>query len=309
MLGWTLRSGPGPGGPAPDTVVSGRTMQRHLLLTLGDDQTSWYKLDFISDLFPDKSGVLITLFYVAPRQTAEKAASSCEGRAPGQAPVCTSPEGGQVLEKARQRLLFLGFPPENVMLKMACSGRGALDEITCEGSGGLYDATVLGRRGLTWMEELVEDSLSNSLLLRRVDFPIWVCRRRTNGEKGVLLCVSDSRHSLRMADHIGFVLGRDSAHPVTILHVGEEAAAPDMIAAATAELTANHFPPELIRTAVRPGKNVAKAILDEAHSGHYMAVAVGMSGAEANPLEALFPVHMCFKLLKKLESPALWVSR
>ncbi len=289
-------------------------MQRHLLLTIGQDQTSWYKLDFIADLFPDKTEVLLTLFSVAHNPGTPPPDPACAGRTPGsvqtpaQTPSCSEADQA-LLHEARNRLMTKGFSSENLLLKVACSGRGALDEITCEGSGGLYDAAVLGRRGLTWIEELVADSVSSNLLLRRVDFPIWVCRRRTNGESGVLLCVSDTRHSLRMADHVGFVLGPDSAHPVTILHVGEEATAPSVLAAAAAELTVNGFPPELVRTKVRQDKNVARAILEEAAEGNYMAVAVGMSPASSGYLETLFPAHMCFKLLRKMDCPALWVSR
>ena len=283
-------------------------MQRHLLLTLGHDQTSWYKLDFIGDLFPDKSGVLLTLFCVSHKPGQPPPNPACDGRTTAAAPVGGA-EDLALLEEARDRLTRMGFPPENLTLKVACSGRAALDEITCEGTGGLYDATVLGRRGLSWMEELVQDSVSSGLLLKRVDFPVWVCRRRTNGERGVLLCVNHALHSLRMADHVGFVLGAESGQPVTILHVGDPDQAPDVLAAAAAELTVNGFPPELIQTRVREDKNVARAILDEAGKGNYMAVAVGMSPDWARPLETLFPAHMSFKLLRKLDCPALWVSR
>lgn len=297
---------------ARPTPSARAAMQRHLLLTLGHDQTSWYKLDFIGDLFPDKAGVQLTLFCVSqkPGQNTGQAPPdpSCGGRGPAVAPACGSADLA-LLEEARGRLVNLGFPPDNLFLKVACSGRGALDEITCEGSGGLYDAAVLGRRGLTWIEELVADSVSSGILLKRVDFPVWVCRRRTNGERGVLLCVNHARHSLRMADHVGFVLGPESGQPVTILHVGDEAEAPEVLAAAAAELAVNGFPTELVRTVVREDANVARAILEEAGRGDYLAVAVGMSPDWARPLETVFPAHMSFKLLRKLDAPALWVSR
>lgn len=307
MLREAERAGLVQTGARPTPFVR-TAMQRHLLLTLGHDQTSWYKLDFIGDLFPDKAGVQITLFCVSQKPGQAPPDPSCGGRSPAAAPACGS-EDLALLEEARGRLVNMGFPPDNLFLKVACSGRAALDEITCEGSGGLYDATVLGRRGLTWMEELVADSVSSGLLLKRVDFPVWVCRRRTNGERGVLLCVNHARHSLRMADHVGFVLGPESTQPVTVLHVGREEEAPEVLAAAAAELAVNGFPTELVRTVVREDGNVARAILEEAGQGNYLAVAVGMSPDWARPLETVFPAHMSFKLLRKLDAPALWVSR
>ena len=46
--------------------------------------------------------------------------------------------------------------------------------IVRESEEGLYDAAVLGRRGLSWFEEMVSDSVSHRILWEELTFPICV---------------------------------------------------------------------------------------------------------------------------------------
>jgi len=277
-------------------------MEKKLLLTLGGESGSFHKLRFVSDFFTDKSDVSLTLFYAVPRVfvgEGEMRASWDFSR------------GAKMAAEAREMLLQHGFPEASIAVKVAGNRKGAVVEICEEAEEGLYDAVVVGSRGMGWLEELVESSVSHGLLNRSISFPVWICNRPEPAGRDVLLCVDDSDHSRRMADHVGFMLADQPRRRVVVLHVEEKpgGSAEKALAGATAAVSENGVSMDRMDIRVVKTSKVRKAIAAETEAGDFAAVAVGMSRRQLKAAARILASPTGLKLLSQVKTPGLWVSQ
>lgn len=289
-------------------------VEKHLLVTVSEQQSAMHGIRFLDRFFSNKEGIKLTLFYTAPRPPVV-----WEGERTRQSAVQakqqarqTEARGRKALEAAKKELASLGFDPENIGTKLQVRRFSKIMDIIQEGEDGLYDAVVLGRRGLSWLEEAFDESLSKGLLEQKVTFPIWLCRRPDLKRKNVLVCVDGSDAASRIADHVGFILGHEKKHEATLLYVrksGERSGKADEMSLSRSKeaLLNNGFPEEMTRFKVVEAGNPAKAILKEAEQGQFAAVAVGRVGTGQGLLEKLFLGSVSFRLFRELEGSALWV--
>jgi len=262
-------------------------LEKHLLVTVSEDADALFGLRYVFGFFTQKDVMRVTLFHVAPRH------SGGDFSAPGTPHALTA---------ARDWLLGMGFPPERLELKSSRAKLGTVKDIVAEAESGLYDALVLGRRGVTWLDEVFGGSVSSGLLAENITFPIWACRGSIQGRKNVLLCVDGSEQALRAADHVGFILRDEPGHAVTIFH-GKGSGSSDITAQVRDVLTQNGIPGDRIDTLTEDAStDPAKRILRIADTGRYAAVAVGRRSGKVFGSTSQ-------KLLRGLDGPALWVSK
>lgn len=293
-------------------------LEKHLLVTIGEDPQAFFGLRFLGAFFGTraKAGIRLTMFYTAPsppkvwphevthetkRHSQEMAAS-------------IEVEGRERLEQALQLCVREGFRPDMISKKMVFRGVSRIKDILTEGDQGLYDAVVLGRRGLSRLSELLDESLTSQMMSESYHFPLWVCRRPDTTRRGVLVCVDGSVSSLKIADHAGFMLAGEDRHQVTVCQVvrpgtGDEATARKNLDKAVQALRDNHFPAERISTRLIPGTEPAQAILAEAEKGRYAVVAAGQTGAGQETLRKLFFGSVSETLFRKLEGAVLWLCQ
>jgi len=282
-------------------------LEKHLLVTVSEDLNALFGLRYVFGFFTKRELTRLTLFYVAPRS----------GGAP-RVPVFLPEDAARVgeghrkpphaLAVARDWLVNMGFPPERVELKSSRAKLGTVKDIVAEAEDGLYDAVVLGRRALTWLDEVFGGSVSHGLLGEHIGFPVWMCRDSLRDRKNVLLCMDDSEQALRAADHVGFMLQDEPGHRVTIFHATSPGASDadrvaDLMANAREILTRNGIAEDRIDSLVESSKDTSKRIVQLAGEGRYAAVAVGRRGL------ASFFGSTSQKLLRNLEGAALWVSK
>jgi hypothetical protein len=291
----------------------GLKMERHFLLTVGDDLNSLYGVRFAGCFFTDRAEVRLTLLYVAPRfESMDPGEDVLQHQMDRRLAKVYREKGQAALDAGQKYLCDHGFVKEMMTTKLIAKRYGTVQDIVAEGHAGLYDAVILGRRGYSLFEKSFTNSVSRDILDRDLDFPIWICRRPEEGRKNVLLCVDESEPSLRIADHVGFILSQEEEHAVTLLHVdsGEGKNVELLLEQARARLTENHIPQERIRTLVVRSTKVVKAILEEVEKGAYAAVAVGRGGSQpTGMLQRWFMGSRSMNLLEVLDKAALWVSK
>ena len=205
----------------------------------------------------------------------------------------------------------MGFRPDQVLVKISRGKLGTVKEIVRESEDGLYDAAVLGRRGLSWFEEMVTDSVSHRILWESLTFPIWVCRNPQRDRKNVLVCVDGSEECLRVADHVGYMLRNEPGHDITLLHVCADDRCVDaeqIFGRALAEIKANDISDERISVKVLTSSNPAKTILHEADTKKYAAVAIGRTSHKPSALKTIFATTS-LKILRGIEGAALWLCK
>lgn len=288
-------------------------MERHFLLTVGDDMSSNYGLRFISQFFTGRSKIKITLLYIAaplPEGSKPSARAPALSNLPlrGQ----RAQKGDAELSKSRLFLIDQGFLEANIFSKLAGKRFGTVRDIIHEACNGQYDAAVLGRRGYAVFEQLLSTSVTREILEQEIVFPLWICRMPEEGRRDVLLCVDETEPSLRIADHVGFILGQEKGHNVTMLHVdtGEMKNVQRVFDLPREQLLRNGVSTERITTRVIRAPRIARTILDEAERGEYAVVAMGHGGKEPQGIFQRWLVSsMSMKLLEELEKAVLWVSR
>jgi len=284
-------------------------MERHLLVTLSERQDGLFGVRFVGNFFAEKGSMKITLLYTTPR-----APSLWESDLHTDSQARKSETTGrQALETAKAHLLKNGFEPDQVITKLQGRRVSKVMEIIQEGAKGLYDAVVLGRRGLSWLEQAFDESVTKGLLEEACTFPIWVCRRPDMDRRHVLACVDGSAASDRMVDHIAHILHQENGQSVTVIGVGKEGRINDKdtgtILSKSREMLINRgFSSERIHLKGIEEGSASKAILKEADEGRFAAVAVGRTGTGQGLLKKIFVGSVSQALFQQLQGAALWLA-
>lgn len=289
-------------------------MEKHLLLTVSEQLGTIYSVHFAGHFFYNKKDLKLTLLYISPKPVAvweEEETHDITLQVERQAKLYEK-KGHAALEAAIKGLLKVGFDHKQIHTKLQIRKFSKVMDIIQEGEKGLYDAVVLGPRGLSWLEHAFDESVSRSLLEKKVNFPIWLCRKPDVERKNVLLCVDGSAPALRMADHVSFILSQERKHAVTVFMIKKKGAplkkSEDTIISSTKEtLTRNGYPEDMISTRLVEASDVTKAILREADQGRFAVVAVGRTGTGQGRLKKLFMGSVSDTLFHELEGAALWI--
>lgn len=286
-------------------------MDRHILLTVSDDYSSLQAVRFVAGFFAAAEHPQVTLLYVAPNPKAGLTEAEIIqdygnlSRRESQ----TKSLAQTALDRAEELLVGKHFPKANIHKKITFKQLGTAKDIIQEGIAGIYDAIALGRRGLSRLEELIDDSVSKQVFTTPMEIPLWICRSHEKPAPSVLLCTDGSPASLRCADHVGFMLAKAPEHEITLLHVdcGSSPAVPEeAIAQARRMLEENGVAGRRIHQKIVKCSGIADTILRVAREGEYGVLATGRTGrGESRTLHLLGSVSM--NLLKNLESTTLWI--
>ncbi len=286
-------------------------MERHLLVTISEDKSALHGIRFVASFFQAKENVRLTLFYTTSQPMTGEIVGFAEKAERERLQHAREARAQQALDQAVKTLVDLGFPAENIEARLKFRKYTKGLDIINEAEQGLYDAVVLGRRGLTALEELVETSVSRELLTTRFGSPIWICRMPETGRRNVLLCVDDSEQAMRMADHVGYILANEPSHTVTLMNVfdpgsGDRPFAEALFAKARELLHDNGVADARIETRMVEAYNAPAAIMER--SRDYAAVAVGRTGQSHGFLKRLFMGSVSTVLFRQLTGAALWLQ-
>lgn len=289
-------------------------MKRHLLVTVSEDKSALFGIRFVGRFFENKESVRITLYYTAPRpQTGDRDTPSYfHSTESGPDYRKQEQKGNTALHEAKKLLLKYGFSDDAVEEKLSFRQQSKAGDIIQEAESGLYDAVVLGRRGLSRLEALLDDSVGQGLMDRKFTAPFWICRRPGQDRSGVLLCVDGSPQSYSMTDHVGFILGNETAHDVILLRIehsdDDSAESEEIFKESKTLLQDNDVPEERIRTKTVRSDNVVRSILSEVETENAAVAAVGRTGAGAGLLQKMFMGSVSQALFKEISGAALWIS-
>ena len=282
-------------------------INRHFLVTVSDQKSALYGVKFIDRLFETKENIKLTLFYTYP-----KSPTQWESRGRDNTYINLTRKyesrGKDALASAKEVLCQMGFGEHQVVTNLAVREKTTAKDILQEGARGRYDAVVLGKRGVGWLAETFEESVTKNLLKESFGFPIWLCRLSDSNKSGILVCIDGSDAAFRMADHVGYILNSDTRQNVTLLTVTQTGENADALLERARQLfLKNHFPAGQITTRVTRNKSPAKAIITETRSGGYAAVAVGRREKDAGMIKNMFLGSVSSQLFDNLAGAALWI--
>lgn len=290
---------------------------KHLMICVGDNISCMDGIKFVGNFFQKKANLKITLFAVTPAKTTSNYQVSVDSArekdidSPGpdlknDAPV------NSVLESCSEYLRRDGLDKENIIHKVIPKPTSTVQGIISTVKTGLYDSLVIGKRSSSFLQDVVNGSVSTEILSQSIHFPLWICRAPDLDRKNVLLCADDSESSLRAADHVGYILQDQPTHSVTIMHIDrdDQYDHQPLFDKIVANLQKNGLNRERINTKIVKGKRVTKTILKEIDQHKYAAVALGWSGKHSGGrFSMVFHDSSSQELIKDLEKTALWVIK
>ncbi len=289
-------------------------MEKHMLLTISADRSALYGVKFVCDFFDRKEDMRFTLFYTMPPGPSEVVMGQDKDLYLQQKKrfELEAEEAARAMDNARDILCRRGFDCGIQAMRLQNSRFSKAVDIVREAEEGLYDSVIVGRRGVSWFEAALNESVSAQVLNETFQIPTWFCRQPETDRRNVLLCVDGSEQSLRIADHVGFMLTRESRHEIDLLHIqtpkdeGEDC--DKIFDAAQEALTENGVPKERINRRLLYSSAIAKAILREAQDRRYAVVAMGRTGSGRGLLGHLFLGSCSRDLFNEFTGGSLWLS-
>jgi nucleotide-binding universal stress UspA family protein len=121
------------------------------------------------------------------------------------------------LKQAVERLGRNGIAPEQVSTEVKVSPGSPAEEVLSAARKGMFDALVIGRRGVSRLEELIMGSVSCTVFEKCHDVPIWIVDGQVDSRK-FLVPVDGSHFTLQAVDHLCFILKDNPYAEVTLFH-------------------------------------------------------------------------------------------
>jgi len=235
----------------------------------------------------------------------------------------------RLLERYQNDLLRLEADPQHIALKALPRKQGVAKDLLEYAQAGRYDALLVGRRGASYLKDLMMGSVTAGLIEHTEVIPIWVVDGDVVSDK-VLLAIDGSENSLRALDHVAFVLAGQAAVRLEMLHVepkigdyceidfsnpveaetveiilnGDRHCIADFYTSARAVLKNAGFSDDQYHIRVLKDRmRAGKAVLDEARKAGYGTVVVGRQGQG----RSIFSGSVARYVIGKATGHALWI--
>lgn len=196
-------------------------MEKKILVAGDGSIYSANTIYYLERLFADLEDIHLHLLTVVP----------CGASSPGQELLddlemmsTLSPEAGRRFSRAKRcmkdaekRLGRAGIKAEQISTEVCLSRTTVADDILRKAREGMFDALAIGRRGLGKLEEMFLGSVSETVLNKCHDLPIWIIDGQIDSRK-FLVPVDGTPHTLRAVDHLSFILQGNPHAEITLFH-------------------------------------------------------------------------------------------
>jgi nucleotide-binding universal stress UspA family protein len=239
-------------------------------------------------------------------------------------------KAASVVEQAKGILVEAGMASEKIRGRIEDASSGTARHILAKEREDIYDAIVLGRQGMSALEEFLMGSVAHKVLQHAKGLPICVVHGRIEARK-ILIPVDGSPNSKRVLDLATWLLAEAGPMEATVFHVfapviPKEMAsmwtglteigasveqrlideAEDMLSQAKTYLIENGVPAFAIKTQLETGAmGAAQAISKEAQQGGYGSILLGRRGISGVKRFLLGSVSN--KLVQQGRDMAVWV--
>jgi nucleotide-binding universal stress UspA family protein len=235
----------------------------------------------------------------------------------------------QLLEEYKDQMLRRDVTESRIILTTLPRQRGVAEDVLNFGQNGRYDAVLIGRRGASYLTELMLGSVTANLIAHTQVIPIWMVDGDVASDK-ILVAVDGSEGSLRAVDHLSFILAGQTDVQLQFVHVEPRLGdycdidLNDPAAADTTEVSLNEnrrcidrfyaqaraimqeagfSEKQLDIKVVKSMMRTGKAVVDEARNGDYGTVVIGRHGQG----RTVFGGSVARYVINKATERALWI--
>jgi nucleotide-binding universal stress UspA family protein len=235
----------------------------------------------------------------------------------------------ELLEAYKKEMLRRGMPENRIQLKTLSRKKGIAEDLLTFAQEGQFDAILTGRRGVSYLKNLMMGSVTANLLNHSQVVPIWVVDGEISSHH-FLVAVDGSENALRTVDHLSFVLNGISDAKIVFFHVQpklrdyceinfddqpvsdiekifldtQQKCIDEFYGKAIALLDNAGFKKDQIQfKAVSNNLRVGKAILEEVQNGDYGTIIIGKHGTG----KTVFSGSVSRYVVSKATDCAIWV--
>lgn len=123
-----------------------------------------------------------------------------------------------LLDKCKQNMMDLGINSSHIQVVTQPRKLGRAKDIIEYAEKGHYDAIVVGRRGISRLQETFAGSITSNLLEHSRIIPVWVIDGQVSSTR-IMIAVDGSESSLKAVDHLCFMTSGNADISITLFHV------------------------------------------------------------------------------------------
>ncbi len=196
-------------------------MEKKILVAVDGSFCSLNEVHYLGQMFEDAQDVLLHLISIVPAGQ-ETLGSDWMDEADRKNIMSSSAKkqfraAKEHLKKAAHHLVRHGLPKENVTTSVELSRGGVANDLVKVARSGYYDALLVGRRGIGRLQALFLGSVTETILEKCWDIPIWVVDGHVDSRR-ILVPVDGSSHILKAVDHLGYIFKGISGVEITLFH-------------------------------------------------------------------------------------------
>jgi nucleotide-binding universal stress UspA family protein len=123
-----------------------------------------------------------------------------------------------LLDKLKTFMIDSGVSPDHIEVVTHPRVNGTARDIITAAEHGRFDAIVIGRRGISRLQEAFSGSVTSNLIEHSRVIPLWIVDGEVPSDR-IMIAVDGSESSLRAVDHLCFMLTGNQRIVVTLFHV------------------------------------------------------------------------------------------
>lgn len=308
-------------------------MEKKILLAVDDSRHSRNAIHYavsVSSFVKDLHYVLFNVQPVISLFLKEEAQKSLTAKSKLESVVNNNKEAALgLLETYKDEMVQMGIDSDRIETVTRTRKLGLGKDIIDFGQKRNFDAIVVGRRGLSRLQEMYMGSVTSNVLEHSRVIPVWLVDGGVTATE-VLVAIDGSESSLRTIDHASFMISNNPDVRVTLLHVTNNARnycgidlneefIPELkeIVALGDKACIEKFYPlakqkfkdagisqdQIEMKTVKGGRRVGKTILDYALKGNYGTLIMGRRGVN----NAFFMGSVSRYIISRISNRALWI--
>jgi nucleotide-binding universal stress UspA family protein len=197
-------------------------MQKEMLIAVDDSAHSMSAVEYAASMPGVIKELHFTLYHVQPAVSLyiiDEAEKNPQARAK-LAEILKRNQGAAdtILALFKNKMIEAVIDEDRISLVSRPRMHGIAKDILAYGLTGSFDAIVVGRRGMSKMQELFMGSVTNKIIDHSEVTPVWIVDKNEDHRK-IMIAVDGSESSLRAVDHVSFMLKDNTDVEITLLHV------------------------------------------------------------------------------------------
>jgi nucleotide-binding universal stress UspA family protein len=308
-------------------------MSKKFLIAVDDSIHSKNAIKYACNISASLKETNFTLFHVQPmisQYLVDEAKNDLAAEAELKRIINKNTEAGEsLLQKYKDEMIRLGVAEQDIDIITLPRSLGLAKDILKYSSSEIYDAIIIGRRGLSGLQEAIMGSVSANVVEHSKSTPVWLIGGEVVSQK-VMFAVDGSENSLKALDHLAFMMGDNPDARILFFHVqpklsdycpidfemtdtdqledmivkGDKKCIDQFFAHAHKKLKNAGFDENQIEVKVSDTLlNPGKAIIEEAKNGDYGTIVIGRRGIN----KSFFTGSVSRYVINQMSDNALWI--